>query len=160
MPRIIVRCALVAVLAMSGAFTEGKLFATAGDANGDFAVDVLDLQFVVAQVFSSAVEDPRADVNADGRVDVLDVQCILNQARGAEPTERSSHGHGAGEAIAVQRGRLPGIITVLKRIETAQDEQGEKSEVRRVCFVPLEVYSSRTERYVYCLIPNAPPERA
>ena len=53
-----------------------------GDANGDLAVDVLDVQCVITALLEGGACTALADATHDGRIDVLDYQAILQQVNG------------------------------------------------------------------------------
>ena len=52
-------------------------FTTPGDVNGDWLVDLFDLQHLV-NVLLGLETNARADVNGDTRIDVLDLQRLVN----------------------------------------------------------------------------------
>ncbi len=132
-----------------------------GDANGDTAVDVLDLQVVIAQVLGGASEkSPKADVNGDGRVDVRDFQCMLDLTRQADtgdplPGDQEKD----RQAVVVRTDRL---ATPVRPWRYALIPDNEEPAQRTRRHYPRRVLSPtpRTERYAYCLLPNAPPHAA
>lgn len=126
------------------------------DTNGDQLVDILDLQMVIAAALNQ-VEEARADVNGDGRVDVLDFQYILQQAQAQSPDQQSTPPSRDTATIVLSRGQQPStplsvrpnsLITLGKRVATA---------ALRARSVPLTIYSPKEERYIFRLMPNAPP---
>ena len=54
----------------------------AGDANGDTAVNVQDVQVIINQALATSPPTPAGDPNRDGTVNVQDVQLTINLALG------------------------------------------------------------------------------
>lgn len=74
---------------LCGAVVSGLVAPVLADANGDNAVDVRDMQTVVAAVLAGNAPK-EADVNHDGRVDVLDLQQIVSAVENAFSTEQEA----------------------------------------------------------------------
>lgn len=125
------------------------------DANGDRAVDVLDVQLVISQVLHGDSPHANADVNADGRVDILDFQRILQEAQetqAEEPIEDST----PNDAVIVRAPDAP--VTHRLQIPTSLEPSEEKSSAtQRPLYDDRRCRTPRTERYTFHLTSNAPP---
>lgn len=158
MVRAVVVCLLAAVTATGSVCAVPVPVLTAGDTNGDHAIDILDLQRLIMQVLHGEGDTRRADVNCDGRVDILDFQRMLDQAQTADKSPAPSPNDNPRlEAISVARGLEPAtpaeaaldpLITPGKRVTTA---------ALRARSVPRHIRLPKVERYTQKLTPNAPP---
>jgi hypothetical protein len=150
-------CLLVGGIALNAAV--GPLFSVSckGDVNGDRVVNILDAQAMVANVLTGSASGEGSDANHDGCVDIRDLQFVLarlNRAHSDEaPMPTESKAPGAVLTISDRSwARLEtGVVEILSAVS-------DESSVRSRCHSePVVVLSSRTERYLYTLTPNAPP---
>ena len=128
----------------------------AADTNGDRAVNVLDMQRVVAAVLEDA-GNRGDDVNGDGRVDVLDFQCILEAAREGDTGPAPS-------APDPLQGNMPPRLLHLKGLTMAHVPVpvplADDSDARWRCTGTCEYAvksGPREGRYLLGLTPHAPP---
>ena len=130
-----------------------------GDTNGDTAVDVLDLQRVIADVLEGDAARSNGDVNADGRVDVLDFQALLGQAQQAVPAGGSSVPTESKRGTTVNTRALDlasaGAATRIKVISPVEGKSASALGARPA--LEMHVASAKTERHLRNLSPNAPP---
>jgi hypothetical protein len=118
-------------------------------------IDVRDLQAVITEVLDGDSQDRLADVNEDGRVDILDLQVILVEASETQqPVDQApSEGIPEGAMPTLPRLRLPSIYA--KSLDVLwQENQASQSQSSPKERIPI---LTRTERYLYALMPNAPP---
>lgn len=124
------------------------------DANGDRAVDVLDVQLVIAQVLQGDAALERADVNQDGHVDILDFQRILQEAQDSEADEPVQD-DASPDAVLVRGPDVPPTLRV--RIPEIVQNGTEPANTIRPAVDEVRCRSPRTERYTFHLTSNAPP---
>jgi len=149
--------ALVLALIGSTVVGPGAYVASTADTNGDWVVDVRDVQNAVTQVLHGSSPDRRADVNADGRVDVLDLQRILAEATQAEAPEKDSPTEPKPKSTAPV-GRYVPAPPVLCCTIAPKSEPGEQGPATRWARLAASVtISPRTERFLFTLTPHAPP---
>jgi len=131
-----------------------------GDANGDHAVDVLDVQTVVARVLSDVSPDGCADVNSDGAIDILDLQCILAQLTHADAPHKQVPPESKPDARipADHSLRVPVVLADAAGFVPREGVLPASTPYRSVD--PFSGISTQTERYLFTLTPNAPPECA
>lgn len=72
------RWVLILALATGSFVIPEPIIVSVPDTNGDFRVDVLDVQAVIACVLNGQTNGTDADVNGDGTVNILDFQRILD----------------------------------------------------------------------------------
>jgi hypothetical protein len=138
--------------------TTGGRYFFSGDANGDQQVDVRDLQQMVASVLHGRAEGAGADVNGDGKIDVLDVLALLEETtRANAPRHVPSAPGGQHEGALVLGASTARLVEPVRCVESFLDA------IEGVCWpdrsgsVEPNYVLPRTERYVCCLISNAPP---
>lgn len=156
--RIKALSALMAVMVGStGAISFSSPSLMLADANGDQLVDILDLQLVIAAALNQKEAAARADVNGDGRVDVLDFQYILQQAQAQSPDQQSTPPGRDTATIVLSRGQQPGTPATVRPISLITQGKRVATAALRARSVPLTIHSPKEERYIFQLMPNAPP---
>ncbi len=132
--------------------------AATGDTNGDSAVDVLDLQRVIADVLEGDASGSNGDVNADGRVDVLDFQALLGQAQAAVPAPGTSVPTENKRGTTVTTRMVEFSVAGDVRIKTIAPEEGKSLSSLGARPAPeMHMASTKTERHRQNLSPHAPP---
>ena len=146
---------LTAALAWTCAVPEGKT-AGAADTNGDRAVDVLDVQRVIAAVLRDGGH-PGNDVNGDGRVDVLDFQCIVQAARSHDEAPSRQEPEPARRHAPPRPIRFEGMA-LARDAATAPCADDSDARWRCTGVCECDVKSGPREgRYLLGLTPHAPP---
>lgn len=97
----------------------------ASDANGDTQVDILDLQYVIAQVLAEGSPPTDADVNGDGRIDILDFQQILDAAAQEEDAGEAPSSPDTPMAVAPVTMTGPLMPQFLASAQAVQSEDGD-----------------------------------
>jgi len=130
------------------------------DANGDRAVDVLDVQTVVARVLGYSAPGGCADVNSDGAIDVLDLQCILAQLTHADAPQKQVPPDSKPDArIPANHGfRVPVVLADAAGFVAREGALPASTTCLNID--PFMGTSKQTERYLFTLTPNAPPDCA
>lgn len=151
---LVLVCALLTAVAASHV----SLGVKRGDTNGDAAVNVLDLQKVIAEVLAGK-KAPVGDVNRDGKVDILDFQALVNQAQHAAPAPSAPRPADRGTTVNTRVANEAVVRAV--RLKPVSPEEGKSASSlgarpARVVFTA----SARTERHLQHLISNAPPTQA
>lgn len=127
-----------------------------GDANGDWAVDVLDIQCVITALLSGEQGWSAADVNGDGTIDVLDYQAVLGQANTQGkpvPPPANSPDHPVLQAVMCAPPVHPMPLAVL-----ALHAPPCKAKDQPVAAAPNQCsHRLKHDRYVLGLRPHAPP---
>lgn len=146
---------LVMSLVMAG---HGPLTpASAGDVNDDGAVDVLDLQRLVAEVLGPA-GGAIADLNRDGSIDILDLQLVLAEAAQTGQTAPDAPDDGPPPAVTGASGTAawptPGRPLVAFLPANFRPDSGKAGLREARPRIPRDI-----ERYLFTLTPNAPPHR-
>jgi hypothetical protein len=122
------------------------------DANGDNAVDVRDMQAVVAAVLAGDTSRI-ADVNRDGQVDVRDLQVIVAAVERAEPAEPAP-------AEELPQAVLPGAVPVVTLpVNTPSLVRAPEAPAPRIVVAARETgfFLPEQWRYTLCMTPHAPP---
>ena len=159
---------LAVVLASVGLAAPKGDIHVAADTNGDAQVDVRDLQLVIGECLGTpqeelqaaldAVDAKRADVNGDGRVDVLDVQCIVHACggKGSAPAPRPDTETGVVPSRTLHEVTPVGAVRISRPTYATSKAHRSRPAAENIC----PTASARTDRYVLCLVPHAPPLRA
>lgn len=134
----------------------GFLLPTA-DLNGDWRVDVRDVQFVITRLALAHGQSGVGDVNADGHIDVLDFQCILGKTRDTGAHERKTEPDQDHHALPVVRAEAPARNYELKRVLAILSEYRELPGMMGIPAASSILPPPRMKRLVQCLAPNAPP---
>ncbi len=148
-------CGIVASLLVSGTIPPSAVRPESGASVVGEPIDVRDLQAVITEVLDGDSQDRLADVNEDGRVDILDLQVILVEASETQQPVDKAHSEGIPEGAmpTLPRLRLPSIYAKSLDVlwEENQASQLQSSPKDRIPIL------TKTERYLYALMPNAPP---
>ena len=145
---------IIAVAAMFGPLCGARLDA---DLNGDHAVDVLDVQALVAETL--AMGGTASDLNTDGAVDVLDLQCLLGGAQEATLPRSEEEPSSSDDATLPDPSRAPiltlaqarPVIVVPESLSTAHASVPHLGD--DVCPV------AHARQFLRELTPHAPPVR-
>lgn len=150
------RWLLAASLASAAAAPPAIVDATE-DLNGDRAVNVLDLQQIVAQLLDTGVADRPPDVNGDGVIDILDVQRILARtAEARDPEDNPSENSSPKSTPPITFSLKLPLVQRCASIDLPEAPSGAARRWERRDTHPPIVCRHR-ERYLYVLTPNAPP---
>jgi hypothetical protein len=146
---------IVALLLVGGTIPPSAEHPESGASVVGEPIDVRDLQAVITEVLDGDSQDRLADVNEDGRVDILDLQFILVEASETQrPVDQvPSEGIPEGAVPTLPRLRLPTLYATF--LDVLWDEnQASQSQSSPKEHIPI---LTKTERYLYTLMPNAPP---
>lgn len=128
-----------------------------GDTNGDAAVDVLDLQHVIAEVLGTDVDMDHGDINHDGHVNVLDFQALLSQAQQARSSQSGDLPQ-PDKSVPVQVRVADEMGLRVSYVKPVAPEEGKSAASFAARPALMEqVASPKVERYIQNLSPNAPP---
>ena len=146
----------IVALGLASVLAPGGHLSIIGDTNGDHAIDILDIQAVVAQVMGDA-PSAAGDVNADGRVDILDLQRVVAQATQADKPAKSPDGTPRPEATLPSS--APVFLCLTPHGQVVFGLVSDGSDVSRQweeASVSSRL-STQIERYLFTLTPHAPP---
>ena len=121
-------------------------------------VDVRNVQAVITGVLNGDSRERSADANEDGRVDILDLQLILVEASETQRPVDEAPSQGIPEITVPTFPRLP-LPSLCSMFLDALWEENQASQSLSSSRRPIPV-PTRTERYLYVLMPNAPPPSA
>jgi len=129
-----------------------------GDVNRDQAVNVLDLQAIVAQAQDGPGQGMAADINGDGTVDAEDFALVLQRAAHETPEEEGP----ASNLSPERKGVVPSGPDTFPRLRIgSSDFVSDGAVVANHAPVVGQwvepIRSVRTLRYAYQLMPQAPP---
>lgn len=127
-----------------------------GDANGDCAVDVVDIQCVITALLSGGGGLSAADVNGDGTIDVLDYQTVLGEASAnGKPVPRlpKASGYPILQAVMCTPPALPVPLAMLALYEPPCEAKGQPVAASPIQFA----HRLKHERYLLGLRSHAPP---
>jgi len=147
----------VMISATVGSFSAAKCN---GDINGDYRVDIRDVQTLLSEMLSGVIPENEADVNTDGQIDVCDLQFMLAQINvqpfSKEPAPLDDKTPCAILVAAVRYWMRAdtGAVEIL-RPDTCETRLSLRSHDE-----PLVVLPTHTERYLFTLTENAPPSPA
>lgn len=128
-----------------------------GDTNGDQAVDVLDLQHVIAEVLGQDAAQAHGDVNHDGVVNVLDFQALLSEAQHATSGDKTPTQQTERNA-PVQTRSIDEMALRVSYVKPVAPEEGKScSSFAARPALYTQVASTKVERQLQNLSPNAPP---
>jgi hypothetical protein len=147
---LVVALAISSLIAVPVPFLEKSI-------DEDRAVNVLDLQMLLAQVLCDSTEVDGSDINVDGDVNILDIQRLLSEA--TEVKGSKSEYVPLPEVLAIlpaaagfSHGILPRIRSQLSLPCVDTQSFSQCSEIEG--FRPVSAYR---ERYLFNLTSHAPP---
>lgn len=128
-----------------------------GDANGDRAVNIHDIQTIISHILHGTHPQNHGDINRDGRIDVLDFQFVLVQAiQSTEHKEEPPPDKTSQKAVPTKHhGIAIGSLETRPAVPFVTLHEGR--DLLPHLTAPLLIFSSRTERYRFNLTPHAPP---
>ena len=150
------RLVLVYALACTFAFS-GYVRATSHLNHTTVSADILSVQSVVANVLEARASADATDVNGDGEVNVLDLQRLIAGNAEAEVPEDDSPPDDEGDAtVPVRTQSVPPLFLQTSRTLGLEVDENRNPPYSRD-FESYPVKLPGVQRYLFNLMPNAPP---
>ncbi len=149
-------CWCITAMLATSMWSQFPCVAGCADVNCDGLLDVLDVQAIAADVLASHPEQHSGDVNGDGRVDVRDFQVAVAELR---------HPPSTSDAPLPERTEPEACISCDRRMMPVLAPGQLLPVARPVCPKPRRTgawhqaqgSNHSVERFLFHLIPNAPP---